>query len=344
MNRLALVLGLLAACGAEARDNAPTAGAAIVPVFSLQHSAMRPGEEVTVVASVGNGNLRSSKSISPGDAFAFAFTEGTPLVCGGTSTSPAGFLRAADVSCAVEGNAIVLTYSGPEAAWPLGAMLSATVRVMGPPTTSSVICDVRTVHEGSYAIPDPRLITISVASDIGSIGPTGPTGPVGATGPIGPAGPVGATGPTAAGVRYQWDSTDSIRGRNGEDNVIPGLEQTITVSADSSVLLVADFIWHGDCPYPPAVTAASVYSLVMEFDGQPVAVRPAHGNAVVGDHSHRGDQLVALVTHLAAGPHDVRVRIRVDDANPCRTPECLGHATDPELKSRLIAIELPEPH
>ena len=58
------VMATAAAAGPASRGGG---GSAIAPAFSLQHDAVRSGEDVTLLACVVNDNAESGQDVLPGD-------------------------------------------------------------------------------------------------------------------------------------------------------------------------------------------------------------------------------------------------------------------------------------
>lgn len=339
------VLALACASPSAARDRAPGAGAAIVPVFSLQHSAMRPGEEVSLVACVGNGNPHASHGLRTGDELRMTFVAGRLLSCDAITVSPASAaFDAASFECALEDSTLVLRFTGPDAPWQVGASACATIRFEAPATSSSVVPETRLVQVGTQAAPEPSLLQIAVSPEIGSVGPPGPEGPAGAIGPPGPAGPQGDPGEPGAGgigLRQEWIATGSSGPLGPPDFGIPGLDQVVEVSPGASLLVIASAALHGQC-------RASTFSdyrttaLIVEIDGLPVAQRRGGIQGVVDD-AETPLFVERFLPDLAPGFHSIRVRASVSRTSaepPGGAPYCAGHASDPNLLARLTVIEL----
>jgi hypothetical protein len=127
--------------------------------------------------------------------------------------------------------------------------------------------------------------------DAGATGPPGPTGPAGPTGSAGPAGATGPAGPTGAkgdpgpagATGPQGPKGDpGPAGTTGQDSVtffgtgnviinsdtpfttLPGLEQTVTVPANSIAYIAAD---GGLGNISESTTGASVTDIVLVVDG-----------------------------------------------------------------------------
>ena len=142
-------------------------------------------------------------------------------------------------------------------------------------------------------------------------GATGPAGPMGATGPQGPAGPAGATGPQGPpGVinRYHVYGT---AGRTGVSStaltVQPGMSQTITLAAPSTVIIWATI---GALNTTTGGTAYSLVDMVVHINGNPLAnggwnrMFITNTSAVTG----MGNCAINTMVTLPAGTHTIDLR------------------------------------
>lgn len=142
-------------------------------------------------------------------------------------------------------------------------------------------------------------------------GATGPAGPMGATGPQGPAGPAGATGPQGPpGVinRYHVYGT---AGRTGVSStaltVQPGMSQTITLAAPSTVIIWATI---GALNTTTGGTAYSLVDMVVHINGNPLVnggwnrMFVTNTSAVTG----MGNCAINTMVTLPAGTHTIDLR------------------------------------
>jgi len=338
---LSLLLAL-AGAPASARD-APLAGSAIVPSFSLQHETMRPGEEVTLAACVTNVNARSSRDLMPGDAFVFDLTAGTVHGCASpTVFAPDGSLDPSDADCATEARRATLTYTGPARAFPLGAMICADIAYAAGDASSSVAVHARARNEGAIAAPPVEALVLNVG-DLGSVGPPGPPGP------SGPAGPAGPPGPSGVGAAAMAVSTSGVTtgGCGGPVVDVPGLSTSIVVQEGSLLSVALDAIASDSCPGIRVDDRYRGGRLALEVDGVVVARRDvpysSTGGFALNDYFRASVPLLWLSPPLGAGPHAVRVLLEPYFPPNCDALQsmCIGGGPDdPGLQARLLLAEI----
>ena len=155
----------------------------------------------------------------------------------------------------------------------------------------------------------------------GAPGAAGPAGPMGATGPAGPQGPAGATGATGpqgpSGVinRYHVYGT---AGRTGVSStaltVQPGMSQTITLAAPSTVIIWATI---GALNTSVGGTAYSLVDMVVHINGNPLAnggwnrMFITNTSAVTG----MGNCAINTMVTLPAGTHTIDLRTNRSSGN-----------------------------
>lgn len=158
----------------------------------------------------------------------------------------------------------------------------------------------------------------------GAAGPAGPQGPAGtngvdgAAGPAGPAGATGATGPQGpSGVvnRYHVYGT---AGRTGVSStaltVQPGMSQTITLAAPSTVIIWATI---GALNTSVGGTAYSLVDMVVHINGNPLAnggwnrMFITNTSAVTG----MGNCAINTMVTLPAGTHTIDLRTNRSSGN-----------------------------
>jgi hypothetical protein len=116
----------VAALPASARSRGDGHGSAIVPIFSVEHDALLPGDDAVLGACVTNGNADARAELRAGDAFHFDFAEG---VVGGcmdvTVSSRDGSLAPADFACETSADTVTLTCVGTGGPWRRGDLACA---------------------------------------------------------------------------------------------------------------------------------------------------------------------------------------------------------------------------
>ena len=320
----------------QARDNLAHGGNAIIPLFSLQHEALEPDTEVELLACVTNANPRSDRELSPGDTFSFVFRSGLLIDCSGASAfSPGGDFLDTDFECNLDGDSLSISYVAEDATtWPVGDMACAALTYQPGSRSSTVLTEAEVGHRGSFAAPQPAVLTLSVAPDLALQGPVGPVGPAG---PVGPTGPQGPPGPALAGERLQEVTTDSVFVEECEDpKLVPGLSIEFNAVDGSSILVQADLAAEG-CQVDGTIPA----SLQLRVDGETVAERIT---LLVSRGSLAGSSNMSwLSAPLSAGLHQVEVYIGYS-ATPqgaCDlATQCVGSPDPGPLQGRLIVVEL----
>lgn len=331
---------VLLATSAVARDNHTGVGAAIAPAFSIQHDAMRPGEDVTLLLGVVNQNAHATHGLQRGDTFRFDFRDGVVGECGTLSVfSPDGALSVLDFTCLATARAVTLMYVGAGSTWPMGDAACVEVPYSVGDASSTVLCSHEVGTNGAYAPPSPPVLLLSIARDIGGVGPPGPVGP------MGPAGPPGPAGPSATGAAQFLTTTGAVRAVECADPVtIPGLDTSVVVAGGSRVLLLLDARAHPFCD--PIDTVPGNGRVAIELDGESVADRVLDSSFSGGGtgSTHENLTLVAVSGPLVAGSHTVRCTVGAEA--PCgvpppdeRTP-CVGSPSVDGRQARLTVIEL----
>ena len=321
----------------DARERTPTFGSAIALEYSIQHEALEPGEDVTLMACVTNVNPHSSRSVAPGDLFTFNFRDGALMSCDGVQIfSPDGSLTGT-FTCEVVGSVLGLRFTGSRpVAWKPGDSACAVVTYSTGVGPSTVQTATEVGVDGAYLAPSPALLLLSVASGLERPGPTGPIGPTGPTGPSGPAGPTGA-----------WSfsvSTGTAQVRQGDPPiVVPGLDVSVVVEAGSSLEVHVDAITV-NCDSPiPGLSASSRYTgLILELDGMQVA-RRAGADFVGGASDDDGSPLILTWASpsLVEGPHQVRVLLEAVRPSALRDfSDCVGSADNDVNQARLLVREI----
>jgi hypothetical protein len=336
-------LHLMPACSA-AREQPPGVGAAISPAFSLQHAAMRPDEDVTLVACVVNTNARARHPVQAGDAFTFELFGGTFAACHQLSViSPDGTFAPSDFSCAVELDRLTITCVGEASPWPAGHGSCVEVAYRSSAISASILTSVQAERNGSYAPPEPHVVLLHVSPEIGSVGPPGPAGPVGPQGADGVPGPQGPPGPAAAGARLLLRSTAAVHGIECEPPVtVRVIEGTVSVAGGLSLLLQFDGYLYTSCVDPSIGIPRDDGLVELLVDDVPVTTR----FVPLSNFSLADTKGVVAVTWLTgplmAGTHTVRATYR---DYVCEVPgrfatACLGAAEGDPAEARLVVVEL----
>jgi hypothetical protein len=331
--------------GVSARD-APLAGSAIVPSFSLRHETLRAGEDVTLAACVTNVNPQSLRSLRPGDAFTFELSDGVVHGCANASVfTPDGSLDPGGVECAVEDERLTLTYTGPADPFPVGAMLCADIAYTAGSASSTVAVGRDVANRGAVSEPLASALVLNV----GELGSPGPPGPTGAPGPVGAAGPAGPAGPAGVGAVVMVESTGQVAvgGCVGAPPIeVPGLRTTVVVAEGSLLRVDVDAVAHDECQLRAIEEAHWGGRVLLEVDGVVTARRDVPWNSEWSHGPFRENRAFVgvqwLSPPLAAGSHEVRVLLEYYHRYCQPQSACVGGGPDDEegVRARLLVTEI----
>ena len=347
-----LMLAGVLASRAAARDRGDGRGSAIVPLFSVQHEVLRPGDDVVIGSCVTNVNADAGAELQPGDAFRFDFAEGIVGPCVDvTISSRDGSLRPGDFTCATTPGSVSLTYVGPGGEWPQGDLACAMTAYEAGARSSTVLVSYDVRQDGRFEPPEPAALVLTVGADVGIIGPPGPTGPAGPPGPAGPVGSAGPPGPTGAAGPAGPQGLPGVVGRAFATSTgvvyatlsdpvvaVPGLDASITVPPDGQVLVLVDAYAHDQCFY----ANRDIGALGLELDGALVATRAMLPTSPVARGGHQ-TSIGWLTPGLVGGEHHLRVLVlwRGADDQPGYTTACIGSFAPDDREARMVALALP---